>query len=83
MRSRRTESSSWRSAPSRFDEIGVPCDLLARCVVLGATKDAFLSANNSTRLARQASAAGILAVGRVLVSALGEVDLPVGTIPRS
>ena len=63
-----------------FDALGVAGALLVACVVLGFATDTFLATDNLIKVARQASAYAILAVGMVFVLTIGEVDLSVGAI---
>jgi ribose transport system permease protein len=86
------ESETQRSLPLfarilRTNELGVLLALLALGLILSiTTRDhdtgrlLFLNSDNLLKVARQASAYGIMAVGMVFVLVLGEVDLSVGSI---
>src|SRR6185295_11671302 len=64
-----------------FDEIGVIVALLSVCLLLWLfTGQQFVQPTNLLQVARQASSYGIMAVGMVLLLAMGEIDLSVGAI---
>src|SRR5688572_8646193 len=70
----------WRRART-IDEIGVIVALLSVCVLLSLTVgDKFAQPGNLLQVARQASSYGIMAVGMVLLLAMGQIDLSVGSI---
>lgn len=73
-------SSPWRRLRA-IDEIGVIVALLSVCALLWLIAgEQFAQPTNLLQVARQASSYGIMAVGMVLVLAMGEIDLSVGAI---
>src|SRR5689334_15851232 len=73
-------ASVWRRARA-IDEIGVAVALGCVCLVLWSQAgDSFVRAPNLLQVARQASSYGIMSVGMVLLLAMGEIDLSVGSI---
>jgi len=70
----------WRRVRT-LDEIGVIAALLSVCVLLLLTAgDKFAQPGNLLQVARQASSYGIMAVGMVLLLAMGQIDLSVGSM---
>jgi ribose transport system permease protein len=61
-------------------EAGVFIALIAMCVFLSLTTDAFLSSRNLLNIGRQVSVLGIMAVGMTFVLITSEVDLSIGSI---
>jgi ribose transport system permease protein len=64
----------------RVQELGVLIALLVLCGYLAFSTDSFFNVFNLTKVARQASTYGILAVGMVFVLVMGDVDLSVGSV---
>src|SRR5436190_4381187 len=76
----RGHTSRWQRLRT-IDEIGVIVALLSVCVLLFLTVgDKFAQPGNLLQVARQASSYGIMAVGMVLLLAMGQIDLSVGSI---
>src|SRR6187455_349615 len=76
----RDDTIGWRRVRT-MDEIGVIVALLSVCVLLClAVGDKFAQPGNLLQVARQASSYGIMAVGMVLLLAMGQIDLSVGSV---
>src|SRR5262245_46072307 len=76
----RGHTSRWHRLRT-IDEIGVIVALLSVCTLLILTVgDKFGQPGNLLQVARQASSYGIMAVGMVLLLAMGQIDLSVGSI---
>ena len=74
------ELRGWRRLQT-VDEIGVIVALFSVCALLWLTAgDKFGQPGNLLQVARQASSYGIMAVGMVLLLAMGQIDLSVGSI---
>ena len=76
----RTWQQRLRETAGGLDVLGVAGALLLVCVSLSLTTESFLTTGNLLNVARRASDYGIIAVARVFVLAMGEVDLSVGAI---
>src|SRR5262245_62674539 len=76
----RGHTSRWHRLRT-IDEIGVIVALLSVCTLLILTVgEKFGQPGNLLQVARQASSYGIMAVGMVLLLAMGQIDLSVGSI---
>ncbi len=62
------------------EEVGVIVALLSICVALSLTTKTFLTSGNLIDVAQSASSYGIMAVGMVMLLAMGDIDLSVGSI---